>query len=110
MNLRKILGEHGLEPMYERDVEEIDPIGGPLTLVVMAVPIPVRSKLKVSLPHRKLRAVDDRKNPGFCIENQPHRIGGVAMGLGVLSGFYHLISRDNRANRIVIIVVHRIEH
>ena len=91
-----VLDEHRFEQMDQRHVEPVEPVGRPVAVMAVAVPLPARGQHDVPGVHRRLDAVD-RRIGAFGVDDDPERVRGVAVRARGLARQDHLVGRDQRA-------------
>ena len=99
--LRMLLEEHRLEQMGERHVEPVEPVGGLVAVMAVAVPAPAGREHHVAGLHRRLLAVDDRVR-ALGVDDDAQRMRRMPVRRRMLAGQDHLIGADQRAARLEV--------
>ena len=99
--LRMLLEEHRLEKVGERHVEPVEPVGGLVAVVAVAVPAPAGREHHVARLHRHLLAVD-RRERALAVDDDAQRMGRVPVRRRLLARQDHLVGAHQRARRLEV--------
>lgn len=103
--VRVALEEHRLEQVDERHVEYVYPEALVRACIRVRMPAPAGRQENVSRPHFNPHTVNNRVG-ALSFENDPQRVGCMAVRVGDLARFDRLVCADKRAYRRIQVPFH----